>query len=55
MEYAPKATAGAQVEDAAALLSLFGGENLFHGAHVVLSAKEELEHAVLELGALGGR
>ena len=51
---APKATAGSQVEHPATLSSVLGGEHLMDGANVILSAKEKLQHPVLELGALGG-
>lgn len=50
----PKATPGTEVEDAAALLSFLGGQHLLNGANVVISAKEELQHLVQQLGALGG-
>lgn len=51
---APEAAAGAEVEDATAFLTLPGGQHLWHRANVILAAKQELEHAVLELRALGG-
>ena len=53
-KYAPKASPGTEVEDAATLPSFLGDKHLLHGANVILSAKEELQHLVLELGALGG-
>ena len=53
-EYAPEATTGPEVEDAATLPAVLRDEDLGHWANVVFSAKEELQHAVLELGALEG-
>lgn len=50
---APQATAGTEIEDAATVSSFLGCQHLLHGTHVILPAKEELQHPVLQLGALG--
>lgn len=49
---APAAATGPQVEHATALSPFLGGQNLWDGANVILSAKEELKHPMVELAAL---
>lgn len=51
---APQATAGTEVEDAATFSSFLGCQHLLHGTNVILPAKEELQHPVVQLGALEG-